>query len=168
MKTIYSQERGFSLLEIVIAIALLGMVIIVVCSVFAYGLQAIKKGQQNSAALNIANKKLDEISNIAMEDPNGILKIDLLMNVEGCDSAIINAEGTFIPWDSTGNQEINGSEKVGGVNYKFKIDIDNYEPDYLKKITVQVKWFDLVLKSEKTLQLTTLLARKNFDTIITK
>ena len=154
-------QKGFSLFEIVIAIALLGLVMVSVCSVFAYGIESIKKGQKNAIAIHIGKKKLNELNNIDLNDPNGITYKSLCTSIEGYDPAQTPPTENCISWDITGQHDITGSEKIAGSSYNFTVGIEGFQPG-LKKISVTVKWFDSEGK-EKNFKLNTLLARKIYN-----
>lgn len=155
-----SKKKGFSLLEIVIAIALLGLVMVTICTVFARGLQAIKKGQKSSAALYIANKKIDEVVNADLSDPYDILPKKLCENIAGYDPSSINPSSPDIDWDDTFDTTvIKGQENVGEVKYDFEITIKGYVKD-LKKVIVKLTWVDPVMGGAKSMVIHTLLAKK--------
>jgi len=59
-------KKGFSLIETVIAIALMGVVIITVLGVFISGNNAIKSGRYTTVALNIGKEKIAETGNLFM------------------------------------------------------------------------------------------------------
>jgi prepilin-type N-terminal cleavage/methylation domain-containing protein len=56
-----SKKKGFSLVEILIAVALAGILLVTLCGVFVQGLNAIKKGRFRSTAMNIADKKIIQV-----------------------------------------------------------------------------------------------------------
>lgn len=151
--------KGSNLIEIVLAIALLGMVIVIISGVFISGLESIKKGKEIAVALNIAKKKIDEIKRVDLTCSEGIYKKELLENIKGCNPDTLIPEDSYIPWDSTGNQEIEGTEILGGRDYNFFISIEGSENN-LKKLTVKVDFSVPGDRGSKIVELTTLLARK--------
>jgi len=159
----FSRINGFSLLEMVIATALLGLVLVTIGSVFAKGLEALKKGQKNGVALHITQKKIEEVINIDLADPDFILREKLLTSVENYDPAKVSitpSGSTDLSWNDTFDTlTVEGTEEVGGNSYDFNIKIEGYRPG-LKKVSVTLKWVDVVLKDEKTMEIHTLLCRK--------
>ena len=157
----FDYKKGFSLLEIVIATALLGLVLVTIGSVFAKGLEAIKKGQKNAVALNIARKKIEEVINIDYSDPDYLLTQKLMASVEGYSTCSITPSGsTNLRWnDNIDVLSLSGEEVVGEVIYTFDIKIEGYRPG-LKKVSVYLKWFDFMLKDEKVIEIHTFLSRK--------
>ena len=153
------KRKGFSLLELLIAVTILGVILVTVCGVFIQGLNSIKKGKAIGASLNIANKKIDELNNLELRDPNGITKKNLCENIEGYDPGSILPEDTCIPWDISGEQDIKGIETRAGIAYKFTVKIKGFQQD-LKKITVEVTHTGIDPQGLKKLELNTLLARK--------
>jgi prepilin-type N-terminal cleavage/methylation domain-containing protein len=154
-----NERKGFTLVELTIAIALFAIVILVVCGVFSKSLQGIKKGQQTSTVFEIANKKLDEVKRIDMSDPDGILIKSLYTSIEGYDPPTVNIDD-YILWDTTGEITITGKEGDRG-EFKFTVIIKGEAQD-LKRIHVEVVWNDEALNKKKTTKLESFLARKSY------
>ena len=53
------ENKGFTLIETVLSIALMGVVIVTVLGVFVKGSQALKKGRYRLIGVNIAQRKND-------------------------------------------------------------------------------------------------------------
>lgn len=145
-------------MELLIAVVLLGTVIVVVCSVFIQGMNVIKKGKVFAEAANIANKKIDEINSIILDEPDGISTNNLIENIEGIDLSSVIPD-KYISWDMTGSQEIKGIEKNCLQEYKFTIKIEPFHED-MKKIFVEVTYITPDPHGRKKVEITTLLARK--------
>jgi len=153
-------KDGFTLSEIVIAVALLGMILVVISMVFIKGLFAIKKGRFRATAFHIANSKFVEISNAGLSDANGIPVADFPTLVNGYSSSIDHGNTDYIPWTNSGtiDYEIKGVEKIPGLDYNFDITIEGYGNN-LKKIGVEVTWNEPDMGKQK-IQLYTLLTRE--------
>jgi len=155
-------KEGFTLSEIVIAIAILGLIMVAVSGVFIAGLNSIKKGKGISVGLCIASKKIDEINSVDLWDQLGISKAKLRASIENYEpSSIVDAPTDYVPWDMTGSQNIDGIEEISNVKYNFTISILPFRNN-LKKVTVEVYWNDDASNSQKRLELNTFLARKVF------
>jgi prepilin-type N-terminal cleavage/methylation domain-containing protein len=162
------KRKGFSLTEIVLAVALLGLVLVIVCSVFFKALMGIKRGQTGGTAMYIVSKKIDEVKSVDLGKTNGIYIKELYQHIEGYDTPAIDAD-KYISWistDAVSEKTISGKEGPGG-EYKFKIDVKNYyenssSVDNLKIVIVEVTWHDSLQGKEKSLKVDTLLARKAY------
>jgi len=167
MKTLF-KGNGYSLTEIVIAVAILGLVLVVICSVFFKSLMGIKRGQTGGTAMYIANKKIDEVRSLDLGITEGIYINEVYQHIEGYDPPPADLNN-YISWNPAGaipQKTITGKEGPTG-EYKFTVEIKNYidgglPVENLKLVTVEVKWFDSLLKKEKNLKVDTLLARKAY------
>lgn len=93
-----SKNKGFTLIEIVIAVGLAGILLVTLCGVFVQGLNAIKKGRFRSTAMNLADKKIIQVRQLL-----------------GSNSQIIG--DTAYSTISDGDDTSNATElKIGGVN----------------------------------------------------
>jgi prepilin-type N-terminal cleavage/methylation domain-containing protein len=153
------KKKGFSLLELLVAVAILGVILVTVCGVFIHGLNSIKKGKEIALSLTLANKKIDELNNLELRDPNGIKKKNLCEMIEGYAPVSILPENTYISWGISGEQEITGVETRAGIEYRFTIKIKGFQQD-LKKITVEITHPGLDPQGTKKIEINTLLARK--------
>ena len=161
--TYREEKKGFSLIEILIAIALLGVIIVVICGVFVIGLESIKKGKSRATAFHIANKKFAELSNIDVTDDRGIPVDQFELFVKGYQNANQYGNTVRIPWDTPGgtpDYDISGMEVIEGKDFNFEIKIEGYDSDLkVKKLSVEVKWIESE-EGEKKLVLYSLLAKK--------
>lgn len=161
-------RKGFSLTEIVMAVALLGLVLVIVCSVFFKSLMGIKRGQTGGTAMYIVNKKIDEVKSVDLGKKDGIYIKELYEHIEGYEPPPVDVD-KHISWISTSSvseKRISGKEGHSG-EYKFIIDIKNYYEgssavDNLKIVIVEVTWHDSLLGKQKSLKVDTLLARKAY------
>jgi prepilin-type N-terminal cleavage/methylation domain-containing protein len=153
-------KKGFTLSEIVIAVALLGIILVVISLVFMKGLFAIKKGRYRATAFNIANSKFVELSNAGLSEPNGIPVADFPILIKGYTGCVDHGNTTSIPWPDSGgiDYEITGVEQFPGLDYNFDITVQSYG-DNLKKIGVEVTWNQPDVGKQR-IQLYTLLTRE--------
>jgi len=64
-------KKGFTLMEVMLGIALAGLLLVMLCGVFVYGLNAIEKGRIRSTALNLAERKISESHNLVKRAGSG-------------------------------------------------------------------------------------------------
>ncbi|HPZ08751.1 MAG TPA: prepilin-type N-terminal cleavage/methylation domain-containing protein [Candidatus Eremiobacteraeota bacterium] len=166
-KHILSHIKGFTLIEIMTAVGILGILIVTICGVFVHGLYAIKKGKYRSAAIHVANQKFTELSEVDLGDPGGIPteKISVPISEGGCINGFIDCEKNgnenYIKWVGTAEPYvINGRQKMADIDYNFKITIEAYKNNIedLKKVTVLVTWTDV--HGNQRIRLCTLLTRR--------
>lgn len=163
-----NSRKGFSLTEIVLAVALLGLVLVIVCSVFFKALIGIKRGQTGGTAMYIVSKKIDEVKSVDLGTTNGIYIKELYQHIEGYDIPPVDTD-KYISWiatDTISEKTISGKEGPRG-EYKFKIDVKNYHENSsavnnLKIVIVEITWHDSLLGKEKSLKVDTLLARRAY------
>lgn len=113
MKAIQNQknpQKGFSLIEVLIAIFILGIVSVTLISVFIYGFNVVFKTRQVSMATQIAQEEVELVRNMNYDD------ILLL--------------GSTYTHDSL-------SELVNGAG---ALSIESGPGDDIKKLTVSVTW----------------------------
>jgi len=65
-----SPEEGFSLLEVMVAVAILGVAVVALFQVFSAGLRGTKKAEDYTKAIIIGRSLLDEA--YAVKDPTGL------------------------------------------------------------------------------------------------
>jgi prepilin-type N-terminal cleavage/methylation domain-containing protein len=142
-----NSKQGFSLVEIMTAIGIMGLVIVTICGVFVYGLNAIKKGKYRACAIHIANQKFTELEEADTGNNSGIPTDKLSVPpdsgglIEGFSSCNPN-NIPYIDWINGPTYEIFGKEYMENIPYNFSIKIENYT-DNLKKITVNVQWKEI-------------------------
>jgi prepilin-type N-terminal cleavage/methylation domain-containing protein len=163
------KKKGFSLTEILMTVALLGLVLIVICSVFFRALMGIRRGQSGATAMYIANRKIDEVKSIDLGKVSGIDINELYQHIEGYDPPPVDLN-SYISWDPNTvgvlEKTITGKEGTLG-EYEFTISIkqfyENSSPvTNLKSIIVEVKWYDNLQQKKKSLKIDTLLARRAY------
>jgi len=154
---------GFSLIEIMIAVGLIGVVIITVCGVFVHGLDAIKKSKFKACALRIANQKFSELNKVDLGDPNGIPLNKLSLPdpngyIEGLEHCTPDSV-QYIPWEGSADPfEFKGKQYMDNIPYTFNMTIANFKSrNNIKKVTVKITWFEI--GGEKTIELCTLISR---------
>ncbi|MEW5806004.1 MAG: prepilin-type N-terminal cleavage/methylation domain-containing protein [Acidobacteriota bacterium] len=60
-----SDHRGFNLIEVMIALALLAGVLVSIAGLFTYGARFVKSGREMTEALSIAQDILEELDNLS-------------------------------------------------------------------------------------------------------
>lgn len=158
---IFSTKEGFSLTEVVIGVALMGLVIIVICGVFVQGLNAIKKGKYRAMALHIANQKYSELTNVDWSHPYGIVEDDLCSPPTGyIEGSSYSSSGGYIDWTG-GSCIVEGSQTMDNIDYDYRIIFEPYGTAMknLKKVSVIVRWKEI--NGEQKVRLCTLISRKN-------
>ncbi len=158
---IFSKKQGFSLTEIVIGVALMGLVILVICGVFVQGLNAIKKGKYRAMALHIANQKYAELTNIDWSHPYGIIEDDLCSPPTGyIEGSSYSSSGGYIDWVG-GSCIVDGSQTMDNIDYTYRITLEPYPSATrnIKKVSVTVRWKEI--KGEQKVRLCTLISRTN-------
>lgn len=160
------KQKAFSLTEVIIAVAILGIVLVTVCGVFVHGLHSIKKSKYRSGAINIANQKFDEIKEADWSCPSG-LPVDKLSQpspdgvIDGFVSCLSNGNDPYILWDTqVAAFVIYGFQVMGGIEYDYTISIEPTKPydPYVKRVSVLVEWDEV--EGKKDLELVMLIARR--------
>lgn len=108
---VFPNEAGFMLMEVLIALLILGIVLIPLLGVFGWGLKMGTGGKEGIVALNLAREKLEEIK-----------------------SAPGTAEEIIAQYDTKG-QEVSFADYPG---YTYKIAITEDEDLPLLTVTVEV------------------------------
>jgi len=166
--------RGFTLIETVMALAIMGLIIVSVLGVFVKGNQAIKKSQHQTTGITIAQKKLSETKSLLslypMADDN--IKAYISSSITG-DINDIQPAGAVIVWPSSSPivpVTIKGTE-VLSINdkYDFEIYIEDYVSTIthtsmkdLKQVTVKVDWLDPVTGRMMITKMSTLITKPIF------
>lgn len=71
-------ERGYNLIEVLIAMAMLGVVVLVIASLFVMGRKNVYSGKQMTVAVSIATRVMEDLSSLEKDDIAGTLfAIDL-------------------------------------------------------------------------------------------
>ena len=64
MKMLFQNERGMSLIEVLVAVLILGLALVPLMSTFASGSLFATRARHEVKALNLAQSKLEEIKNL--------------------------------------------------------------------------------------------------------
>ena len=91
-------REGFSLIEVLIAIFILGIVSVTLISVFIYGFNVVFRTKQVTMATQIAQEEVDHIRNMNFDD---ILTLDSSFNHESL-SELVNGQGSLSLEDGPG------------------------------------------------------------------
>lgn len=97
-KVIRSSKKGFSLIEVLIAVFILGIVSLTLISVFIYGFNVIYKTKQLTLATQIAQEEVELIRNMNFDD---ILTLDSSYGHDSL-SELVNGTGTLSLQDGPG------------------------------------------------------------------
>lgn len=65
-----SRQAGFTLVEILIATAVIGVGLVAVSASFGIGLEGIEVGRQQSTAVFLAEQRIEQAKHLAMQAPN--------------------------------------------------------------------------------------------------
>ena len=145
-----NKKHGFSLLEMIIGVALMGLIIVSVLAVFSSGINTLKKGNFQAAVTRYTESKIAQVRllftkcpqfNRDVEDeiPEIITGHVISISPSGYNPVLIwkyPPASTYI--------QIDGEEDMAGVGFlKFTITIEDYEgPTYdydIKKVRVTTK-----------------------------
>jgi type II secretory pathway pseudopilin PulG len=136
--------KGFTLIETVISIGIMGLIIVSVLSVFVTGLNAIKERRNESEISSFATGKINQLKTLFIKYPD--YNYDIAAKIP----LIITGDFTFVspspailwkdPPGSCTDLKVEGSE----YSYKFSILVQDYYDgtsyNYeIKKLTVKVK-----------------------------
>ncbi|MGB8953359.1 MAG: prepilin-type N-terminal cleavage/methylation domain-containing protein [Candidatus Aminicenantales bacterium] len=105
-----SQDDGFSLIEILVAIVILATVLMTLVTVFVYGFNVISRTRQVALATQIAQEEVEIIRNMPFDD-------------------ILNLGTTFT------NDKISRLHNGQGA-----LALENSEGNDIKKLTVSITW----------------------------
>ncbi len=150
-------KKGFTLVEILLGTGLAGVLLVMMCGVFVYGLNAIEKGRIRTTALNLADRKISESHNL-MKTLNsaGEIKGDRLNTVISDNRVIkfnesnINPAGNYSIWDPGGvSIESEGTVTIKGTgDFHYIYSLTDYA-DNIKKVSVEVYWQEGKIGSKK-------------------
>jgi prepilin-type N-terminal cleavage/methylation domain-containing protein len=152
-------HKGFTLAEVVLSVGIMGVIILLISSVFISGLYNIKKSKYKIAALNIADKKLTELKNLPLCD-NTIPVSDINSSIYGTDFVT----GALTWGSSSPDITVQGNENINNIPYRYTIKISEYndnppdDPNNIKKVNIEVKWKD-PQGGDKSIRTITLIAR---------
>ena len=148
----YRKKNGFTLAELMVSLGLAGIILVVLCGVFVYGMSGIKKGKLRTTALELADRKIAEVQNLMRSlDGNYIKGSDLSSIISDHSNLLVNGSSVdpdieYNIWDPNGCKvEAEGTVSVRGTaDYIYLFRLEDYDRN-LKKIRVEVTW-----KEEKT------------------
>lgn len=137
-------RKGFTLSEVIISIAIMGLLIITVLGVFSAGVNAIKKGRYQATAISLLESKISQVKLLFIKYPQADLDIEA--NLPLSISGNITSTGPVILWPSPAgpvNIKIEGYEDLGEMgSFAFTISITDFEGllyNYeMRKVTVTI------------------------------
>ncbi len=143
----YCKKNGFTLAELMVSLGLAGIILVVLCGVFVYGLSGIKKGKLRTTALELADRKIAEAQNLIRSlDGNYIKGSDLSSIISNQSKLLVNGTSPdrdmeYNIWDSGGcTVEAEGTVPIKGTgDYTYLFRLEDYDRN-LKKIRVEVTW----------------------------
>ena len=143
----YCKKNGFTLAELMVSLGLAGIILVVLCGVFVYGLSGIKKGKLRITALELADRKIAEAQNLVRSlDGNYIKGSDLASIISNQSELLVNGSPVepdmeYNIWDSGGCiVETHGTVPIKGTgDYTYLFRLEDYDRN-LKKIRVEVTW----------------------------
>ena len=149
-------KRGFSLAEVVIAVALLGVIIVIISGVFVRGLHAIKKSRYRVVAVNISDKKCSELRYLFLNTITPISRGEIADSIYGAESVDNDFDwGTLV--SPAPPVHIEGKETVDNIEYSFIIEIsDEGTVDGLKEVEIKMVWPEV--EGERSFNVSTLLS----------
>lgn len=112
-------KKGFTLLEILIAFVLFTVGVVVIVGIFSSGILSSSDAENTAIAMNLAQKKMEEIRNIAFADIADEPKVAVNIDVDG-----------------------DGENDFPGFEIEVEVDDPPGDPttDDLKQVTVTVYW----------------------------
>lgn len=137
----FKNGAGFTLIEAMIAIIILIIGLLAVIQLFPFSLQVIGDSQNITTASNIALAKIEELESLSYDDVStGIIEI---------------------------KQRVSSDPTSYLYHYQRQLVVETVDPNLnpsvndngLKKITVTVFWQSPIGSTEKSIQLTTLIAK---------
>ena len=156
------KSKGFTLVETLIALAIIGGVITAVLGLFLIGSNAMKKSHSKRDVTSITEKKISEVKALYAkypykEYPLGVTQADIkdiVTNVE----EILPSTATVPLWYSSSLSSISGIENVRNQQYNFIISFHS-EIDEINQVGLIVIWRDPVSGEIKKSSSTILITR---------
>lgn len=145
-----NKTKGFSLVEMVIGVALMGLLIVSVLAVFSSGVNALKKGNFQAAVTRYTESKVAQVRLLFTKCPqfnrdveDEIKEVITGKNISISPSGYAPVYIWKYPPEAT-SIIIEGEEDMAGIGFfKFEITIEDYEgPTYnydIKKVKVKTK-----------------------------
>ncbi|MCX5769430.1 MAG: prepilin-type N-terminal cleavage/methylation domain-containing protein [Candidatus Hydrogenedentes bacterium] len=119
----YSRNRGFTLLEVLVAVAILGVGIIAVMGLFPQSLRAARAAAERNAAATAAGSALSQLRAL-----DNISEMRAWINKNTMDG-LTAAEAVYAIYDDTGASvtRLPGTNDVFRVTYRVKMTDGRYE-----------------------------------------
>lgn len=151
-------KKGFTLIEVLLATGLAGVLLVMICGVFVYGLNAIEKGRIRTTALNLADRKISESHNLMkILNSAGDIKGDKLTavisdnNIIKINGSKVDPAGNYSIWDPLNpvSIEAEGTVNIKGTgNFNYLYSLTDYDHN-IKKVSVELYWQEGKIGSKK-------------------
>ena len=137
--------RGFTLTEILIALAILGTVITAVLGLFLVGSKSLKEGRTRRDVTWIMEKKFSEVKHLYLtypydRYPSGVTPAQINAIVTNA-SEILPGTTTVPLWYSSSLSSISGTETINETDYNFIISFYS-DIDEIKQVGIVILWND--------------------------
>jgi prepilin-type N-terminal cleavage/methylation domain-containing protein len=129
--------KGFTMMEMLWAIALMGTIMVVVAGVFVHGMNAIKKGRYQMWAFSVIEEKIIQFRKLPLNDPN--IPASTIR-----DTLEANSVDNNLSWGALSPAiNVQGRKDLNFLKYNYQIKIEEYDPGSslnIKKITMDINW----------------------------
>ncbi len=132
-------RKGFTLVELIVAIFILGIVVTAVLGIFPLGLQIVKFSETATVATHLANAKIEEI---------------IFTPYEEISLGAVTESALFAPF-----QEYTRETRVSYVDPSLNLQ-ESVSNTGIKKIEVTVFWKSSLKINKKNIKITTLISEK--------
>ncbi len=142
-----NKVKAFTLVEILISLAIIGLVVTSALGLFIIGSNAIKQASTHRDVTWVMEKKLSEVKDLYEKYPHseyssGITMAqisEIISNVSG----ILPGANPVDLWSASGLSSIWGKERINKISYNFIISFYS-NTDEIKQVGLVVTWYDPV------------------------
>lgn len=137
-------SRGYTLLEVLLAVTILGIMFMTIMGFFSQSFQYTQKNESKTVGVNFARSVLNYIEGQDYEKMKDVVSEGITdLNISSCDSLENNGKPVL-----EGNCKSMFNTIINNVDYKATAEIgihkENDLKEYLIPITVHVEWNDEV------------------------
>ena len=140
------RKKGFSIVELTIALGLSGLLLLVLCGVFIYGLNSIKKGRLISTGMNLATRKIEETRNMMKAlDVYDKIKGDRLKEIISSSNDIrvnnvtVDSNSQYQIWPTASIYATGSISIKGTADYQYIYEMSDHSEN-MKKVKVEISW----------------------------